>query len=310
MQLDVLDELAARSFEGFVVRKDLVRKYSRQYPVPTYVVEFMLGRYCASTDPAEIEPREPRVRRRGEKVVRVDCTPREVRHLLRRLAAAPAVGVLITATLTAPVAIWVLGLNWPEALLVGAVVASTDAAAVFYLLHAKGLRLRPRVSATLEVESATNDPFAIFLTMLLGGIWHGAHWTFAIWGAMHGAYLVTNHLWRGGGRRMPDWLSRPLTLAAVLLAWVPFRADGIAAAGRYFQALAGAETARGVPGGDWQVAAVALLALFVLFQPAWKPARLRHWQAAILGAGFFLCLLLLRETALNLRQSEFIYFRF
>ena len=77
------------------------------------------------------------------------------------------VGVLITATLTTPVAIWALGLNWLEGFLVGAVVASTDAAAVFYLLHAKGLRLRPRVSATLEVESATNDPFAIFLTILL-----------------------------------------------------------------------------------------------------------------------------------------------
>jgi cell volume regulation protein A len=77
------------------------------------------------------------------------------------------VGVLLTAALTAPVAKFVLGMDWTEALLMGAVVASTDAAAVFFLVHAKGLRLRPRVGATLEVESGINDPFAVFLTIIL-----------------------------------------------------------------------------------------------------------------------------------------------
>ncbi len=76
-------------------------------------------------------------------------------------------GVVVTAALTAPAAMLTLGLGWAEALLMGAVVASTDAAAVFFLLHAKGLRLRPRVSATLEVESGLNDPLAIFLTIVL-----------------------------------------------------------------------------------------------------------------------------------------------
>ena len=55
MKLDSLDRLAATAFEGYLVRKDLVRKYSRQYPIPTYVVEFLLGRYCASTNEQEIE---------------------------------------------------------------------------------------------------------------------------------------------------------------------------------------------------------------------------------------------------------------
>ncbi len=52
--LDHLDKVAASVFDGYLVRKDLVRKYARQYPVPTYVVEFLLGRYCASVDDAEI----------------------------------------------------------------------------------------------------------------------------------------------------------------------------------------------------------------------------------------------------------------
>jgi cell volume regulation protein A len=77
------------------------------------------------------------------------------------------VGVLLTALITAPVAKYTLDMSWTQALLTGAVIASTDAAAVFLLVHAQGLRLRPRVGATLEVESGTNDPFAVFLTLTL-----------------------------------------------------------------------------------------------------------------------------------------------
>src|SRR5271154_7209795 len=92
------------------------------------------------------------------------------------------IGVLLTALITAPAAKYALDLDWTEALLVGAVVASTDAAAVFLLVHAQGLRLRPRVGATLEVESGTNDPFAVFLTLMLvefisvgqSSVWHVA----------------------------------------------------------------------------------------------------------------------------------------
>ncbi|MBA2671799.1 MAG: BREX system Lon protease-like protein BrxL [Gemmatimonadetes bacterium] len=54
IQMDQLDRTAASAFEGYLVRKDLVCKYARQYPVPTYVVEFLLGRYCATTHEAEI----------------------------------------------------------------------------------------------------------------------------------------------------------------------------------------------------------------------------------------------------------------
>ncbi len=55
MTLDTLDKLGASAFQGYLVRKDLVRRYSKLYPVPTYVVEFLLGRYCATTDEKEIE---------------------------------------------------------------------------------------------------------------------------------------------------------------------------------------------------------------------------------------------------------------
>ena len=55
MQLDDLDRKASTAFEGYTVRKDLVRTFSRQYPVPTYVVEFLLGRYCATTEESEIQ---------------------------------------------------------------------------------------------------------------------------------------------------------------------------------------------------------------------------------------------------------------
>jgi len=89
------------------------------------------------------------------------------RSVLAPAVTLATVGVLMTAALTAPVAKFLLGVTWTEALLVGAVVASTDAAAVFFLIHARGLRLRPRVGATLEVESGSNDPFAVLLTVIL-----------------------------------------------------------------------------------------------------------------------------------------------
>lgn len=88
-----------------------------------------------------------------------------------RLVAAPAfvlatVGVVGTAVLVGAAAHYALGLGLMESFLVGAIVGSTDAAAVFFLLNMKGLALQKRVSGTLEVESGINDPMAIFLTMM------------------------------------------------------------------------------------------------------------------------------------------------
>ena len=92
----------------------------------------------------------------------------------------------------------------------------------------------------------SREIMALFVTMLLGGIWHGAGWTFVIWGVMHGSYLVIQRLWRrvrGAGR--PDKNAPPrlnfywlLTMLAVLVAWVPFRATTLEGTAGLWQAMA------------------------------------------------------------------------
>jgi alginate O-acetyltransferase complex protein AlgI len=79
----------------------------------------------------------------------------------------------------------------------------------------------------------------LMVTMLLGGLWHGAGWTFVIWGGMHGLYLVINHAWRKHKMKMPDFAARALTFLAVVVAWVFFRARTFSDAVELLKAMCG-----------------------------------------------------------------------
>ncbi len=105
-----------------------------------------------------------------------------------RSAAGPAgvlatAGVLITAGLTAGAAL-LLGFEWQTALLLGAIVSSTDAATVFAVLRGSGLKLKGRLGSTLELESGANDPMAVILTFTLAGIMVSPAGSNSLWWAI------------------------------------------------------------------------------------------------------------------------------
>lgn len=105
-----------------------------------------------------------------------------------------------------------------------------------------------------------------FITMLLGGIWHGAGWQFILWGALHGAYIVVARLFsdwaRPRGIRLPAALAAALTFLAVILAWVPFRAPDLAAAGSVYTGLLGLN---GVGAPSLQAVALIVIGLAIVW---------------------------------------------
>lgn len=159
----------------------------------------------------------------------------------------------------------------------------------------------------------------LLITMTLGGLWHGAGWTFVLWGLLHGLYLSANHLWRAAGLRMHSAIAWPLTLLAVVLAWVPFRSPTMERAIELYRAMLLPGSAGGpnlVDGRSLLVLAVALaVALWCpnavsLARSSWVGTWLqaRRWRPALTGLAIAM---LLAASILKLGSaSEFLYFNF
>ncbi|GAB6286364.1 MAG: MBOAT family protein [Methanoregula sp.] len=79
----------------------------------------------------------------------------------------------------------------------------------------------------------------LLITMLLGGLWHGAGWTFIIWGGLHGVYLAINHVWRKTGIVLHSYFCWIVTFLAVIVAWVFFRANSVDTALKILKGMAG-----------------------------------------------------------------------
>jgi alginate O-acetyltransferase complex protein AlgI len=148
--------------------------------------------------------------------------------------------------------------------------------------------------------------WALFATMALGGLWHGASWTFVAWGAAHGIGLCVGLLWNRYGLPMPVLLGWALTFLFVMLCWVLFRAQGFEAALAIYKGLLGLSGFG--TGFKWR--AIVLAALFALIGPsAWNAVHKLppHPALAVL---FAILLVLVLFKIGDDANYEFIYFQF
>ncbi len=177
----------------------------------------------------------------------------------------------------------------------------------------------------------------LMTTMLLGGLWHGAGWSFLFWGGLHGAYLIANHAWRAAvGERLGATLDRSrafkvagwaLTVLAVVVAWVFFRAQTFGGAWRMLMAMGGAPAAAdpgqllwnaglAAPAGMWWCVVLAAIALSPvnsnrIGERVRAAAHRASRHNALLGGGA-LCAAMLLVVVNTARDSvsAFIYFNF
>jgi D-alanyl-lipoteichoic acid acyltransferase DltB (MBOAT superfamily) len=108
----------------------------------------------------------------------------------------------------------------------------------------------------------------ILATFLLGGLWHGAAWTFVIWGLLHGLAMISLRIWGTIGRRLPRGVAWALTFLFVMTTWVFFRATSLDGALAMLQAMAGLNAAPGATLG-WLADVEARLATALVLPPAW-----------------------------------------
>ena len=151
---------------------------------------------------------------------------------------------------------------------------------------------------------------ALMLTMLLGGLWHGAAWTFVAWGGIHGVALAVQHAWSARGHRLPRPLAWLLTMLVVFFAWVMFRAEGFAAAADIWWAMVGArglEAAVGVTDA-WLIAVAGGIALLMPTSQRIALDRLRPGRLGAIGVG--LALVYMTILVGGGENTEFIYFQF
>jgi D-alanyl-lipoteichoic acid acyltransferase DltB (MBOAT superfamily) len=151
----------------------------------------------------------------------------------------------------------------------------------------------------------------LMITMLLGGLWHGAAWGFVLWGGLHGAALVVEHGLRGRAPRLPVGIAWLTTFLFVCLAWIPFRAPDLATAWAYAGRLVtpGPSTLL-TPGVA--AAVVGVLALQLLPERPLDVVRerLQALDPIALGAGLASIVALVAASVPGNAVPPFIYFRF